>query len=434
MLPFEVNTEPDLRYLEDSLPQLVADQLAKQGFSTVPPEKIRQILADQHIDFLDLKTAKDVALLAGAKYAVYGSFSQVGQTLSLDARLVDAFGLKPPKPLLVVKEGLVNVLPAVEELALKAGDAAISKQTIARISVQGTQVLGQDVVLMRLKVKKGDVYSPKEVNEDVKRLFDLGYFDDIQVKIDDVAEGKSLTFVVKEKPRIATIGVVGSDAIDSEDIIAAMSTKTGGVLNEKILSEDLNKIRELYHKKGYYLAKVDYKIERTADSPQARLNIVVEEGKKLYIKQIAIVGAKELDESDLKSELALAERGIFSWITGSGVLKEELLERDAAALEAYYQNRGFIEAKCRAAHHRLQGRRHLHHLLHRGGATLQAGRHLLPGRSAGDRGPAADHHQDGRSGQGRGVLLPARCCSTTSRPWPTTTPTTATPTPRPTSI
>jgi outer membrane protein insertion porin family len=32
-------------------------------------------------------------------------------------------------------------------------------------------------------------------------------------------------------------------------------------------------------------------------------------------------------------------------MTGTGILREELLERDAAALEAYYANRGFLDAR-----------------------------------------------------------------------------------------
>ena len=45
-----------------------------------------------------------------------------------------------------------------------------------------------------------------------------------------------------------------------------------------------------------------------------------------------------------------ASKGLimFSWITQSGVLKEELLERDSSALSAYYSNRGFIDAKVSA--------------------------------------------------------------------------------------
>jgi outer membrane protein insertion porin family len=41
--------------------------------------------------------------------------------------------------------------------------------------------------------------------------------------------------------------------------------------------------------------------------------------------------------------MSLSERGFLSWITGSGVLVQEQLERDTAAIEAYYANRGFID-------------------------------------------------------------------------------------------
>jgi len=52
-----------------------------------------------------------------------------------------------------------------------------------------------------------------------------------------------------------------------------------------------------------------------------------------------------MDPDDVKDVLALKERGLLSWIDDSGVLKEELLERDAAAIMAFYQSKGFLTAK-----------------------------------------------------------------------------------------
>jgi outer membrane protein assembly factor BamA len=77
----------------------------------------------------------------------------------------------------------------------------------------------------------------------------------------------------------------------------------------------MGKIRELYRKDGYYNAKVSYALEQ-ADAKRARLNIIVDEGNKLYVTDIVIQGAKQLDPDDLKDELALSERGMLSWITG----------------------------------------------------------------------------------------------------------------------
>lgn len=344
VLPFDVNAAPEFDYLKNSLGDLISDKLRQAEFTVAERESVRQLIEEQNVDVLNLKVARELALLSGADYALYGSFSQVGDTISIDARLVEAFGLKPVKPVFVVRDGLINLLPAVEELVERVSGEVRQQDIISNIEVRGMEVMDPEVVLMRLKIQKGDVLDRAQLHRELKRVYELGYFDDVQVSVEDAPEGKRVVFTVDEKPRIQAISIVGNDELDDDDIIAAMSTKAGGVLNFKVLSQDLNTIRELYRKEGYYLAEVNYEIEGK-DEPQSRLNIVVKEGEKLYISNIEIKGAKEIDPDDLKDEMLTAERGFWSWLTGSGVLKEDVLERDSAAMEAYYANRGFVEAK-----------------------------------------------------------------------------------------
>ncbi|MGM0610281.1 MAG: outer membrane protein assembly factor BamA [Thermodesulfobacteriota bacterium] len=344
VLPFEINAEQELQYLNTALPNLLREQLREEQFNVVDQEQTDDLLHTQNIQELDLATVKDLALLSGAQYAVYGSLSKVGETISIDSRLVEAFGLKTPKALYVVKKGLVNILPAVQELSEKIKNELHQKERISEIVVTGNKILDKDVVLMRLKTRKGDIYSPKKINNDLKRLFELGYFDDVRFSAQDTSEGKKIIINVQEKPIIEAISINGADEIDKDDILEAMSTKAGSVLNPKIISEDLKKIKELYHKDGFYNAEVEYDLEEN-DTGQARLNINIEEGKELYIEDITIEGADSLDPNDIKDELALSERGFLSWLTGTGVLKRDYLERDAAFIEAYYANRGFMDAR-----------------------------------------------------------------------------------------
>ncbi|MBN2141283.1 MAG: outer membrane protein assembly factor BamA [Desulfovibrionaceae bacterium] len=344
VLPFEVNAGEDLKYLRDSLPELISDRLAEAGFKVVDRADSEKALDERAAEFLDLKLAKEIALLTGAGFAVYGSFSQVGETISIDARLVEAFGLKPAAPLFVTKEGLINLLPAADDLVAQITANLLKQDRISDIEVRGTNVLDKEVVLMRLGLKKGDVFNARTVNSDLKSVYELGYFDDVKVAVEDTAQGKRLIFTVKEKPRIQAIGVTGAKEIDSDDILEAVTTKKGAVVNPKVLGDDLKTIREMYRKEGYYKATVRHEIEDSGQG-QARLNFVVDEGPKLYIKKIIIDGAKQIDPDDLKDELALQEKGLFSWFTSKGALKEELLERDAAAIMAFYANRGFIDAK-----------------------------------------------------------------------------------------
>ncbi len=344
VLPFGINAEPELDYLREDLPELLRDQLGAKGFQTVDSRTTQVLLLEEGVSVLDLNTARDLGILAGADYTVYGTLNQVGQTLSLDVRLVDMNAASPAKAMYVSKQGLINVLPALQELAGSIEDQILQKETIQEIQVTGNQVLDKDVVLMRLKVQKGDRFDPQALDEELKRLYQTGYFEDVRLFAEDSREGKRLIVEVEEKPLIKGIEVKGEAAIDEDDILEAMSTKPGSVLNPKVISDDLAKIREVYRKKGFYQAQASYEQE-TLSPGSAKLIVTVDEGKKLYIENIAIQGANQLDPGKLKDQLALTERGLFSWLTGGGVLKEELLNRDAAALEAYYANRGFMDAR-----------------------------------------------------------------------------------------
>lgn len=342
VLPFEVNAGEDMAYLEDSLPELIAERLVAKGFTVVPQNQALALLQQQGLSELSIAAVRDISVLAGANYAIYGSFNQVGEELSIDARVVEAYGLQAAKPVFINKSGLINILPAVDELVATASNEMLSKNTIANVTIKGTKVLDPDVVLMRLRVRKGDPLDGKTINNEIKRIYELGYFSDVQASLDQTREGMDLVFTVVEKPRIEKIVVEGSDGVKQDDILAAMSTKVGAVMNEKLLAQDLEKVLELYRKEGFYLAKLTHKVEEHARH-SASLIMTVEEGEKLYIKEVTIMGVEQLKASDVKSELALSSRNILSWYTGTGVLREDYLERDSAAIGAYYLNRGFMD-------------------------------------------------------------------------------------------
>lgn len=344
VLPFEIYAGDDLAYLKESLPELLSDKLSESGFDVVAQNDVITLLREKNTITLTDKNSRETALLLGAGFSIYGTFNQIGETLTIDARIVDAFGEDEPKKVVVTKEGLINLLPAVDELVLKMRSGLLRQDVIAEVDVSGAKVLDKEVVLMRLPLAKGDLMTAKSINEALKSIYDLGYFDDVKVKVTDVSGGKRVAFEIIEKPRIQAISILGSDAIDSEDIIEAIATKKGGVINPKVLGEDIKLVREMYRKEGYYKAKVTHEVE-TGDGSQARLNFKIDEGEKLYIEEVLIDGAQQLDPDDIKDELALKERGFLSFINNSGVLKEEYLERDAAAIMAYYHNNGFIEAK-----------------------------------------------------------------------------------------
>ncbi|MFC4678609.1 outer membrane protein assembly factor BamA [Desulfovibrio legallii] len=364
VLPFQVNAGPDMPDAADHVPQAIATQMEQHGMKVVPLAAAAQ-LQRKNGETIDLAAARALGREAGATLVVYGNFNQLGNGFSMDTRLVPLNGAAVPaaferNSLLALDECAATLATRAAQLTGAGASAAptataapadggpdlvpmstpaAAKGGIADVQVRGMNVMDPDTVLMRLTIRKGDTPDANAINEEVKRIWDMGYFSDVQAAM----EGNVLVFTVVEKPRIDNIQVEGSKDIDKDDVLAAMGTKPGSVLNEQVLSDDLQKVTELYRKEGYYLAKVNYRLEDRQGGRGAVLILTVEEGHKLYIKEVKIDGLEKLDRGDLDKYMALKPRGIFSWLTGTGVLKEEYLERDTNAIAAYGLNEGYID-------------------------------------------------------------------------------------------
>ena len=346
VFPFQVDGGPEVEKLRGELQSMIIQRLSAKGVPVLNAEATAKILQQLKVTSLDLATVRSVAAKVGATHALYGSLTQVGEGYSIDGRLVAVKGDGAAMPIVVESKGMANVVGSVDELADRVAAVAVSRQVLADVQVEGTKTLDPDVVLMRLSVRRGDPIDRATIDREVKKIWELGYFSDVQAELENQPEGLVLVFKVEEKPRIGAIVVKGNSEIDEDDILAAMSTKEGSILNDKVLVQDLQKITELYRKDGYYLAKVTHSV--SAADRGATLIINVDEGKRLYIKDVKVEGASQLSESDVASQLALSERGIISWITGSGILREEYLERDVAAINAYYLNNGFLDVRVAA--------------------------------------------------------------------------------------
>ncbi|MDO4839847.1 MAG: outer membrane protein assembly factor BamA [Desulfovibrionaceae bacterium] len=381
VLPFGIQSGPEFPDAKNAVPQSIIKKLEAQGMEVIPLEQAKAILRQSNYQNINLAAAHELGFQSGADVVVYGNFSQQGQSFTLNTMLVPVSDNAQHVPAKFQRSGLNELddvagqvasrvysvlkrsqapqpaaqstpapapvsgqLPATTaEPVRSASDELVpmraSGNGISDIQIRGLSNIEPDVVLMRMSIHRGDRADAAAINEEVKRLWEMGYFKDVNAHM----EGSVLVFDVVEKPRIENIIITGTDEIDTEDVEAAMQTRKGTVLNEQTLAEDLQRIKELYHKEGYYLAKPSYSIEQGRQGNIATLHINVDEGKKLYISEVKIDGLNELSQSDMESYMALRERNILSWITGTGVLKDEYLERDTNAIAAYALTKGYID-------------------------------------------------------------------------------------------
>jgi outer membrane protein insertion porin family len=351
VLPFNVLQEDGRQAADSEFARRMNSRLAAVGAAVVPHEKMLSLIRARRAPALDASSVRSLAASAGAAYAVYGSVNISGSGMSIDARLTPAEASRRPVPVFVELDGGPAGLPAAADQLADAvfaelpapGSPDPGGAVIAGIDVRGALVLDPDVVLMRISTRKGDRPDAAAIDQDVKQIWDLGYFSDVQVTLEPRPDGLWVAYTVREKPKLESITFSGNSELDDDDLLAVMGSKVGSVLNEKLLADDIQKILEAYRKDGYYLATVEQNVTERAGANSAALNLTVNEGKKLYISEVRLEGCDKLDADDVQDQLLLSSRGIISWITGTGVLKEELIERDSSAVTAYYLDRGFLD-------------------------------------------------------------------------------------------
>ncbi len=229
-------------------------------------------------------------------------------------------------------------------LLVSIGICRGSEEVIHKITVLGNVKVEEGVVRAAVKSREGHPFSADQVREDLRSVFGLGHFSDVQVDIKTTPKGKEIIFIVMEKPSIKEILVVGNQKVKLDDIKEKVTLATRSILNIEKVKENGEQIRKLYFSKGYYGVKVDHRIDYL-ETNEAVVVFQIEEGVKGHIKKIIFKGNKNLKSSDLKKILQTKQRNIFSIITKTGILDEDILKNDSQMLAAYYIDHGYLDVK-----------------------------------------------------------------------------------------
>ncbi len=215
---------------------------------------------------------------------------------------------------------------------------------IFRVLILGNVKVEEGVIRGAVKSKEGGPFSLDQVREDLKTIYGLGYFSDVQVDVKSTPQGKEVIFVVVEKPSIREVRIVGNQKVKLEDIKEKITLAPRSILNLEKVKENEEQIRKLYFSKGYYGVQLGYRVEYL-ETNEAVVIFEITEGPKGYIKKILFKGNQKIKTSELRKLMSTKQRNLLSLITKTGILDEDILKNDIQLLTAYYIDHGFLEVK-----------------------------------------------------------------------------------------
>lgn len=231
--------------------------------------------------------------------------------------------------LLSAEEGVGN--PAAE----------VSVKIVKSIDVNGNQTISIATILSKIKTRVGQEYLQSVASDDLKRLYNTGYFNDVRVDREEVEGGYKVIIFVEEKPLVEEVTFSKIRYMKPKKIKAKMKIQEGRFLDNKVLKDDLDMIKDLYAQKGMTSAGVE--VEKFVDevTNKATLHFVIQEGAKVKIQTINIYGNDSFRDKKIYKVIKTRKKG---FIFRSGYLKEDVLAEDMERIKSFYEQQGYIDA------------------------------------------------------------------------------------------
>lgn len=207
----------------------------------------------------------------------------------------------------------------------------------------GPKSVSDDLVRANIRVKAGDPYSKVNIDDDVRNLYATGFFFNIQVVESREADGVKLLYRIQSRPTLSDIRFQGNVKFSTKKLTKKLTSKVGQPFDEAALFRDTQELKKFYEKSGYLKTEVKYVPNIDDNAGRGTVTFEINEAPKQRIEKVYFPGHAAFKEKKLRKVVKTRRRWMFSWITGSGRLKEDVVQEDRERLTDFYRNEGYID-------------------------------------------------------------------------------------------
>lgn len=242
----------------------------------------------------------------------------------------------------------------------------LEEKTVSKINIE---IIGDDsdpsVIKASLSTQEGHPFSQYTFDSDLKKL--TKKYDRIDPEV--ITQDNQILINIKlwTKPLIEKIIWEGNDKIKTSTLQKELKIKTQTSFNRASFNKGINRVKQYYIKKGFFESRITYTVNRLSQENSAVITIHIEEGSSGKIGHISFKGFTKKETAEIKQTIYLSEYSIFySWLTGTGLLNKDLLDRDHLSIVNYLQNKGYADAKVDVIVNKDKDRTNVEFVAHRG--------------------------------------------------------------------
>ena len=253
-------------------------------------------------------------------------------------------------PGLAIGQGLPEALspvPAAEAEDTQDVIAApvVAQGIVGRVDITGLVRVEPAAVLAAIDLHDGDTLTPEAIAEDIRSVWASGFVDDVVVHIEpmDDSDQVVLRFEVEENDDSRNL-IDGNKKIDDEGLNEVIDIVPFSVLNDAEVKRNVDRIREKYIEKGFYLVEVEPQVREVGDQ-LVQLTFDVTEHKKVLVQTVDITGNDNIPDRKIRRFLQTKQAGIVPWLTSSGTFNEMALEADLQIIRSVFLEEGYVDVQ-----------------------------------------------------------------------------------------
>ena len=209
---------------------------------------------------------------------------------------------------------------------------------VASVSVEGCQTTEEQDLLDVIHVIPGMSYSPLLVNNDIKRIYRIGSFKDVDVHVTEDLAGVHVVFVVTEYPHLKSLKFVGCKKIKEKVLRKKFDLPLGKRVSPHYIDVKRREIEDFYVEKGFDQIFVD--VERKEEGDQVHYAFFIEEDRKYHVRSIQFDGVDEKEAKTIKKLMQTKERFL---VFRKGFFSQAVFDQDVEGVKSFFQDKGYLD-------------------------------------------------------------------------------------------
>ncbi|GBU27542.1 outer membrane assembly protein YaeT [Treponema sp. R8-4-B8] len=223
----------------------------------------------------------------------------------------------------------------------QSSDEWYQGKPIREIVFSGLKNIAQSELDALMNPYKGRNFTNNIFLEIQGKLYALEYFERLEpgiLRYNTAGSEVIIKFTVVERPVVGRINFTGNTGLRRNELIDAITTKTGDVFNQAKVRTDIEAIKNKYIEKGYPNVIITSSQTQSGDST-ILLVFHITENEKISISKIEFQGNFRFSSNALRGQLSLKAKSLLN----DGAFQESKLLADREAVTKYYHDRGYIE-------------------------------------------------------------------------------------------